>query len=584
MIYSIIYILGFMTFMIAFMFYPKASKINFAVNCMLSYVTAMIYGAMSALIIQILGIFVGIKSLSGAYFIGATIIFLLILRKKKLQLVSFYVRDVFVFILGVMCIGILGVHIFSRHLNINYYNMCDPANHFLYAANITRNGTVSGMFFNALHNAMFMEVFQPLVPETWNYKLFILSDGFQTLMEWYFFYCVITYKMKNSKHKFVPLFITILYCCGYPLYCYAGGAYIYWAMGAMLVQYVYLVMTLYEEQECFKKTHVMLMLLGCFGITLCYIQFAPAAFIMVAALLFYYAVKSGKIIFNKKFYTLVAVFATICALCAGIGYYFIFVKNNISIWEAFQLGTNTSKNLELLVFVPVFYYIIYWHVKNKEFNAYSIALCSYIFVHILLTILATVKLVSSYYLFKDYFILWALLWLAIVSEKRLFQGKAKKYLTHYLLLACMLLMFTYMPQEDRETTDSLSLDNSIWRYNAVFLKEVDYREAYLNKDKVEVMEYAADYAQKNNVTVAMIGSNALKGVCAWYQGITNQPYYWTSPVDEEVIQSYTQQTGYKYIIMLKDCDAYTDSKTYLDTLEKIYETDDGLIFKMPDEF
>jgi hypothetical protein len=578
MIFSFLYLFSFIAFVICLSLYPKTNNINFMSNIMFSYVTALCIGAIGAIVLQICQIPIDLPGMVCVYAIGAIVVLAATIRKHSVQKMEIRAFDFIVMAVGAMLIALFADKIFSRHLNINYLNMVDPANHYYYAMKVVRNKKISSMFFAPLYNGMFINMFQPFVKETWSYKLFILSDCFHTLMECFFFYGLMVYVCGKTKHRWIPVLVTALYWIGYPMYSFGGGAYIYWAMGAMLVEYVIFALKLYDDNESNGGRYIFFMLLGAISVTVCYIQFAPATFLSMFAVVIYKIDKKKKIVINKKLVVKLAIAGFITLICAMIGYYFVFYSNGLEILKQFKEGTNSSKSLELVVSVPIVYYLVYNQIKQKSLNAVSITLMGFWIVHTVFTLLACVNKVSSYYLFKDHFIFWALLWIILVDQRSNFKGKIGKYTIRYLVLVWSALMFLYQPSGNRETDHTYSLDNSIIRHDLLFL-DYDYREPYLSTTKIEMMEYVY-YNFDESDKVPLLGVNALKGVCAWYEGITNKESYWLSPLEQEDIENYLDKSGAQYFAVFKDCDAYVDNAEYLDSFEKVYENEEGFISKV----
>lgn len=576
---SILYLCSFFALWLTCLLYPKTEKINFISGTMMGYVTVLCYGAFGAFALKLCHVPINLQSMSYIYLFAAIIVSAGIFRKHRIQRLTFEIFDFVMLVVALCVFGRLAVHIFSRHININYLNMVDPGRHFQMAMEVVREEKISGMYFAPLHNAMFISVLSPFVPETWCYKLFILSDCFHNLMELYFFYGFMLYVGKGCRHKWMPALVTALYWCGYPLYSFARGGYVYWAMGAMLVQYVIFVLHLYENNNKLRKLCILLLSLGCFGVTVCYIEFAPAIVISVMAVITYYLFKEKKIVFDKKLmFGIVATVIIVC-ICASVGYYFVFYSRDVSIFQALSGGKNTSKNWEIIVSIPILYCIVYNQIREKKLNAYSFALVSFLGIQFCFTVLAAVNRVSTYYLFKPFYIFWSLIWIILYNERDRFVGKFKKYTLNYLIAVAVVTMFVYVPQQELETTEACSLDNSIWRHNALVVQK-NFRDPYLSTAKVELMEYICNEWDEEETVVSLLATNTLKGISAWYEGITNQPAYWLSPLTQEDIESYLKESDTEYVLVFTDSEAYECNAEYLDSFEKVYSNTEGFIAKV----
>lgn len=580
MIYSFLYLVSFVMFVAACICYPKTEKLNIVVDGVIGYVMTLCYGALVAFIVQICKLPINIMTVSIAYGLGACFILAIIIKKKKMQKHFCQKQDIVALSIIFLVIARIGIHIFSRRIELNFGAPVDPSVHFLWAMDIVRKGTVSGMFFTQFHNAMFIEMLSPFFTELTIYKPFILADCFHTLMQCYVFYGIVCYMLRNSKHKFLPLLITALYWLGYPLYSYTTGGYIYWTMGGMLVQFVIFILQIYKDNASKRKLCIIPLILGIYGSTICYVQFAPAVFLTVAAVIIYCVYKEKGIVINKKFITVSTGIGVLFLICAAVGYYFIFASRGLTVFEAFSLGSHNSRSLEFIVALPIIYYLIYKAVTEKKMSVYSIAVCCVTVIQLGFTTLAMINLVSSYYLFKYYYIFWSLLWLILVDRRDLFTGKVRKYVVNYLLIAIILLMFMYTPKKEWSTDEALSLDNSMYRYNTVVMKEKDFRENFMDEVVMELFEYAYNLKQETGENVYIVGTNEIKGCATWYQGIVHQPVYWISPLKREFLDEFLSRKNPQYIMVFKHDTGYFDNQAFFDSLEWLFENEKAFIAKV----
>lgn len=576
MINSILYISMFGFFLVTALLYPKTRNINFVSGFMLSYITALCYGAIGALFIKILRAPINLLSMSVIYAIGGAFLLIGIIKRRSLQKFTFRLFDFGAIFIMLMVFGRIAVYIFSRHVNINYANMPDSGNHFYMAMSVVRANDISGMYFTPLFNAMFIELLLPLVPETWSYKLFILSDCYHNLMELFFFYGFMLYISKGNKNKWLPVAVTFLHWCGYQLYGFID-AYIYWGMGATLVLYGIFILKIYENNLKLRLMCMILLVLGCYGIIVCYIEFAPAIVLAIIIAIVYTRYKENNFCLDKGIKATLIVLSIILCICAGIGYYLVFKSPELDIFEALNIGVNDSRNLEILISIPIIYYIAKRQLKEKRVNVYTMTLFSFLLVQIGFTVLAALNKMSSYYLFKSYFIFWSLIWIILLSEIKIFEGKVRTYTLNYLAIILIFVMFSYVPK----TSDiaPYSIDNSIWRVNADKL-QIDFRDSSLNATKMDMIDEIYYKWGKEGKSVVLIGTNYIKGECAWYSGITDQPIFWRSPLNQEHIAEYLETINPDYIFIFYDSDAYEENAEYLETFEKVYETEEGFVAKV----
>lgn len=582
-----VYVLGFVLAWSGIVLIPKTKMINAVAALMQGYVSVMCIGALGALVLSVLSFDITVSSISVVYFVAAMMFWGYIFYKKSIQKLQFRKSDLIGIVVGMIVVCAVAIRIFTIYIYINYNNLVDPSQHFLLAAEIIRTKKIKGMYFTQFHNAMVMQLIMPFLPKAWNYKAFILADCYHTLIEYLFFYGFTLYNMRDLKHnKYLPILISLLYWLGYPLYSFAGGGYIYWAMGAMLVFYVFWSLKIYNDavDKLNKRFFMALVLLGCYGVTMCYIQFAPLVVIISLAIWLRHTGIKRNIIGKKLLIQLLA-FVIGTLILAVIGYYFVFYNNGIRIFEALSMGNNTSKNIEMIFVMPILYYIIYKEIKEKRFNVYVFSLCMVVIYHVVMILFSAVNVVSSYYLFKNNFILWGMLFVVFIEKCNSLTDRELGYVKHYAAFVGLFLLFIYMPEREMETYEPFSIGNSVYRYNAILLKEENYAGAYIH-DRTDMMEYIADHfdAAKNGEKVASIESQWGSGVSRWYTGITGQPHFIVHPMDTNDVDNFLRTSGVDYILVYYNSDTYLAAIEYFESFEKVYDTPEGFICRVPDDY
>ena len=79
-------------------------------------------------------------------------------------------------------------------------------------------------------------------------------------------------------------------------------------MGSMYVGFLAMAMRLYEEAQVERKITVVMLMLGCFGVMMSYMMFAPVAFLTVFAYLVLVAKREGKILSRRNVFLALKVF------------------------------------------------------------------------------------------------------------------------------------------------------------------------------------------------------------------------------------------------------------------------------------
>ncbi len=574
---SIYYISSFLLAILAITIYPKSKeRINGLICAVISYVSLLCLGAVYAFAMNVLQVPITLITMGTLYICMAAIYFLLTFRKKHIQKLFVKATDIVSILLIFLIIGGIALYIFTPFLHIRYANAVDPSNHYAMAMQVVRTEKLDGLFFTPLYNGMFIRALQWALPLDWTYKAYILADVFHNAMQFVFFFAVATVLLKNTKKKFLPLIVSIVYWCGFPFLSYAIGAYAYWGMATMLIQYVLLLLYFYEANTEQRKALLTYIVMGCFSISICYIQFAPAIFLTVLAALIYWAYKQKKLVITKKLLFVSFMILVFVCICAIIGYHFVFASRGLKIFEVLQLGSMEANALELLLISPVIVCILYNVYKQKEsWNIFHISL----FVHMLLqagmTILSALGIISTYYLFKSYIILWFLAFSIVMLGGRCLSQNYKRNLKFYFVGIGCFLIFSFNSTE----SDSLSLNHSIYVQNLSKFINTDFSTGYMsNNQKLYLFEYAMEELETDSY-VPLLVTNERLGAVSWYVGLyAGGTGSIKATWSQEDLQSTLDRYNAEYFIVFFDDLLYREQLgDYLDTFERVYENEDGFI-------
>jgi len=586
---AIFYVLTFVAAVGALTVCPKAvKKMNLLVSLMVSYVTVLCIGALGALILNISGIPVCLPSMGIIYVLIAFGGFLGCVLKKQTQ--KFFIRskDLLAVLICVLSVGILSLYIFTPYLHINYANAYDPSNHYYFAMEVARDHRLSGMFFAPLYNGMFISLFQWLLPAEWTYKAFIMADIFHTIMEFLFFYAAIEVVTEKSKNKWKSIILSVLYWCGYPFFCFVVGSYIYWGMAAMLIEYVLLLLKWYEDKTDGKRTVLCLTVIGCFSVSVCYIQLAPGIFLTFFGVVIYHMIVDHvaedrlfekKFQFSKKSLMVLLGGVAVAGICALIGYRMIFASKNLGIFDQLKEGSMNTNALELLVVSPFVITVMSEVRKRKEkWNVFHIGMFVYMGMQLIMTLMAGIGLISTYYLFKTYIILWFLVF-AILAEKGGYIGeKRKKRLGVYVLGVCCFLTLSYNGEE----SSPVSIKNSIYLQNLDVFVNTDFADNYMSDNgKLYLFQYAMEELADDSITVPLMITNERVGAGSWYCGLYKRGNYIVRPTwTEDEFKSVLQAIDVQYFIVFYDDLIYRELlQDHLNTYERVYENENGFIAK-----
>lgn len=582
MINAIFYIASFFFAVIMITLLPKKEqKINAVTDVMFAYVTTLCVTSLLAFLINLLGVPINLLSMGGIYLCLGIFALIVIAGKKNIQHHVIRKMDVISVALLVSTVGIMMLFIFTPYIHFNYYNQVDPCNHFLYASDIVHSEKLGGMFFNSLYNAMFMEVLAWAVPTSWLYKAFILSDIYHLILELIFFYaCIVASKEKMKKYT--PLAWSMFYWWSFLLFSFLWG-FIYWSMAAMLVQYVILLIKFQEESKERKKVLWVLMGIGVFAITMCYIEFAPSIVLTLIAIIIYNSYTDGKIKWNMANVKYLVIIAIVFVAVMIVGYHYVFRDRGITSLDALKMGQQQNIGLELVLMLPLAMTIILKSVREKrKLTVLQLAYLTNLSVQILYTILAICHVISTYYLQKTFFILFFLSVVVILEGCATWTRKMYQYIG----IAALSVLCFFVLSYDGDDSKTFSIQQSTLIQNLSILSEHNFSEGTLSDNaKIYLMQYAMEELGEEKGNVPLIMSSPVnRGVASWLEATyRDTSFIWVENAtctEEQMTAVLEGRKATHFIIFFDDLLYIYDLHDYFDSFERVYRNDAGFIGKV----
>lgn len=580
---AIFYLISFIFAVSMMVLLPKKSKkINIIVDVMFSYVTVLNVTSLIAFVINAIGVIISPVSM-GAIFISIGVILgIVVVGKKKIQFHTLRKVDALSVGILVLAVGVLMLHVFTPYLHENYYNNVDPNNHFLYAMSIVRSGKLTGMFYNALYNGMFLKLFSWAMPQVWIYKAFILSDIYHLILELLFFYATVLLVTGEKKtRKYTALIWSLFYWVTFLVFSFLWG-FIYWSMAGMLAQYIFMLLKIRKSEEVNFKIVWGCIGIGLFAVTMCYIQFAPVMVCAVMAAVLYDLYKRGKLKFERRYIKVIFGMVVILSGIALIGYKYVFQDRGVGFLHALQMGEQQNIGLEIMLMNPWIILIILKTLREKrQLTEMQIAYVAGMAVQLLFTVLSICHILSTYYLQKGYLIL------GFVSIAILVEGWScleKKTVQSMCWLYMGLLSFLVISYAGNESK-TFSLQQSTLVQNLDILSGYDFSKGELSdNDKIYLMQYAIEeFQDENGTTPLVISGGAARGTGLWLDAtypnatvICMDDYECTAEKLDELLE----KCGATHFMVFFDDLLYIyDLHDYFDSFERVYQNDAGFIGK-----
>lgn len=431
-------------------------------SIIICYVTVQCIISVFAIVMSILSITINIVSIMIIYFAISIWCILCIIKNKRVQRLKLYKYDLYVFfILGTFFI-LLFLKTFGTDIGIIYKNS-DPGQHYLMALDSYRTGQIRRMYFSPLQNALFMDLLDPFMLPMSLYKAFILSDTVANFITVSMMYIVISTFVKNKVLKILTPVILIAWYMGWPFYSYIAGGYVYFGTGVMLFLYcIYLLIQLkgYPQKE--RRQIYLLICLSIYNISICYMLFTP----IIAIVVIWYVGRDlvkDKGLSRRTILIMTGTVLLVGSICFIVCFYGFFGGSLEGIFSGLKneggIHRELYKDIAFLLFPSICVLVNYRKKQNVIITATIIILMTTVIAFFI----TLSGLMSGYYFYKLYYLIWTFLFLLTAMSIELFisTNKIVTYIYIYVALGISLISFSHLDTFLVENHLSISDENAI---------------------------------------------------------------------------------------------------------------------------
>lgn len=540
-------------------------------------ITQLCLGAIGAKILEMIDIFINLKSMSVVYLIvglGAWIIG----RKNWSNFkVNYSKLNIYSLIVILIWFGILFMVVFTPNISLNYISP-DPANHFKSAQILVKTGKMDHMYFASLYNAIFMEILQPFISDLSMYKAFIIADTFANLLNVFMFYCLANKFCKKKFSKVILPFICLVYFLGWPFYNYAIGGFVYFGWGVTLFGYiVWYIRKLENKKE--QIGNFLKIIVGSYCVLECYMLFVPILILVIVSSMFWLYRRNIRDSLKLKIILIVCgvIFGVICYKIAYQGY---FGGNIETIFYSFQLQGGIHRELynDFLYLLPMILYVMLNSIKKKQFDVVlrsEILTAGYTLCMLVLCLLGYV---SSYYYYKTYYLLWFFAWIICVQAIDDLYDKDKIILFSLggsIVLAVLLGVIgidnRYIFRDKLIVPTELTGNN-----NNVPFSIYGEIQQYFSKDKnsedinelFELCQMISETTEINKSQLVFVSESYYTGI--WFNSFVGGVNKRISNTDDLI--KVVDECDQEYMVLHQNSELYREVKDIIDDkLELIYE-------------
>lgn len=521
---GIIYLITVLLLVISFILVKKTDKeLDIISFTAITIVVLLAYNAFVCYIINFFGIPITLLSLSIINALFAILIFGIIFIKKEVQKYSLNKFNL-------LCIGIILIAtLFVSYLNFGFpfeikYETGDPAVHFTTSAVFAKQDSLLNLNIDEVYgnyegrkigsyvnSGIIMKCFEGIIDEIDYYKIFIAFGIFILFMTGAMMYITLEKFTKTKYSKVLALIVSLIYVMGYPLNSLLFG-FEYMSLCLLLLGTILHMVYYIEKEELKFPFYVIIFALLNFDVFCSYYMFVPFTY---SALWIYFCAYSKKK-YNKILCKKNVIMLTVTLLVPFfLGFIYHLAPNiynilHLDAWEALRNSMNFSEGIlnysftlygyiyvnfysNALLLIPLSIYYIYKRIKEKEYFSYDILffIFALLFIGILELGVAFEK-VSTYFLMKNYYALWIILFymnfraLLYIFEKN--KAKVFAIIVFYIMMIISNLLFIETPLGKEEINENENIVNvvEIFGVNKTIIKD---REKDLSLDELEILKY-----------------------------------------------------------------------------------------------
>lgn len=425
---SIIYSITILALYIVLVLIQKTEKKqNIIMWLTISTILIFCYNILVCVLFTFIGILCTLSNLSICNMVVTAVLLSSILKTKKIQKYYFKISDLIFSVTTFIIVILIAYNQYGFEFNIKYY-ITDGSSHYFFAQQFYKNSTLlykettddvlrlynsdfrlPGAYVN---EGILFKVFDKLLLKT---DIFILFDLIILYLSGILFYYLLnTYSNGNKKLYILSVLLSMGYMLGYQLNSMLNG-FIYLSLALDIIITLLLLLKLRKKEEITDILALPILSLISFGIFFSYAYFIPIIYISVLINIIIISIRNKKKIFCISNIIEITYLIVIPAIL-GIFYFIVLpllngVKTEIStIGVEGEIYKNYITNFLVLLPLYIIGTITFRKSKEKveeEQFPTILFIMSIIFTTILF-IGHKLNIVSEYYCFKAYHIIWIL--------------------------------------------------------------------------------------------------------------------------------------------------------------------------------
>ncbi|MGN0151441.1 MAG: hypothetical protein ACI39Q_03115 [Wujia sp.] len=584
---SVVYILELFALLSGGYMYRKSeNRLHGATWIPVTALAVMGYQTLMAAVLSLVHLPVNIVSIGICDLLAALALWWCVLRTGKIQYYKYSWSDAVVWcVLACVVLWFAVVRYGGTALCINY-NSVDGVAHFAAAMRVVKGQDIDAMYFAALHNGLMVEMLAPVFSPGTYYKIYVLGDVLYLLLAGLIFWGLIRRYCTDRYLAVAGIIVTVLYVLGYPENSTLFGSS-YLGLCITVIAYVLAVADMALHDELPRWLGITMLSLGCLSVFESYVLFMPIVFFSILLWMLWTKFLDHKLFSLETIWTGLGIFLIPTAIGLWFTYRGIFgAQTDVTVTSQIALEGGIYRNfLNNFVILLPFAFCGYMKLVKEKKN-------SLILYMIPLQCICTLGMavqelrgrVSGYYYYKNYYIVWLLLFFLAFVGLGWLEKKTRVLVNCGFAVWCVMVLMmvfnieSYLVTEHGELYGRATVTPyfDIYAFNRDFLRTPGY-----STDKLELFRYICEDMIEDEDTSEMLLMGDAYDVC-WMQAICGNLAESYTNADDMIRQ--IQNQSRKYIVIMKDSDTYGSNPGLYDSLNKIYETPGGFIAETDETF
>ena len=422
---EIFYLITVILMLVGFILVKKSdNKVNLVSVSILGIISYLAYNILICMVFGAIGITTNLLFLSIVNLVVSACLIIKIIKDKKIQSFEIRKRDFLGVIICAVIVSYMAVDQYKPLANTVANASVDSSMHYSAATNFADNMIILAKINNEtgynfktmqtgayINTGIIMNVLRAFnVKDYVSFKLFEIGIMFVNVLA---FYMLISDKLKGKVNYIVAMVLLLLYAYAFPYTSLLYG-FSYLSIAISFTSGLFYLAKAYDKNEFGFITELVLIILMGVGIIFSYCLFVPATFSFICLYIFIKDLKKEKKIlkiFSKE--TLVVTGILLIVTVLAILYLVIptFTDSDQNkLTDAIGFDGQIYKGLyvDFIFYIPFVAIFLYKTIKDKKLDYKALAI-TIILLQTIVSFIGVIKgIVSPYYYFKIYYILWIL--------------------------------------------------------------------------------------------------------------------------------------------------------------------------------